>query len=77
MIEKLTEYSRHVQDEATVTADLLNDAAALLKDAATVITQLITAYQKTLRVNGYEADSESIHEARKVWYRLHGITMPD
>jgi hypothetical protein len=71
-IEKLTQYSQHVQDEATTTADLLNDASALLTDACAVIDQLISAQQSLLRRHGYEPYSESCNAGYALQKRIRG-----
>ncbi|QIG67386.1 hypothetical protein EVB39_057 [Rhizobium phage RHph_TM3_3_9] len=76
MIEKLKTYSQHVQDEATVTADLLQEAATLLADAQKAIGELIDAYRQTLRANGYEPRSDACDAANKVRYRILGVTLP-
>jgi hypothetical protein len=64
MIERLVQHSRHVADEATVTADVLNDAADLLKEAQEHILSVCREYEKVLRAYGYSESTDSIRAAR-------------
>lgn len=70
-IERIKQFGRHVADEATVTADVLNDAVTLLTEAKEHIDRLCEEYLKTLRANGYTEATDSIRAAYNFrWNKL-------